>query len=274
MLRGIRRESVSLISVLPVKAFWQPTKFSKFSVVSCKSCQPYILIDKVFGEWTCRICSRQEYGETPMKKHVLNKHERPAHTCGKADEIIQDEVFEEANNESENNNKSENDKLTQVFGFEDGNNRDSNVSGLEGVEFEPMETESVDSTAETEWEGDDEVEGMDLKQINHPNTTSLKGTTNHSEKELHPKETAMKNLESPTTRLGEEIVKLNDSFKCLDAVLGEYACNICKYTSFQKWQILQHVNKKHGVQTTPKIERARKTIKKYQTQAGTEKEKK
>ena len=62
------------------KSFFQP---SNVSADSCMACQPYILIDKVFGEATCRICTRQEYGEKRMKKHIKNKHKTLTHVCGK-----------------------------------------------------------------------------------------------------------------------------------------------------------------------------------------------
>ena len=62
------------------KSFFQP---SNISADSCMACQPYILIDKVFGEATCRICTRQEYGEKRMKKHIKNKHKTLTHVCGK-----------------------------------------------------------------------------------------------------------------------------------------------------------------------------------------------
>jgi len=204
-------------------------------------------MDQVFGEWTCRICGRQEYGEKSMKKHVAVKHERPPHTCGKKDD--QD--------------------WTTSFG--DGNNNESDQAGLGGIDFETMETESVDSAAETVCEEVEEVKGMDLMQINDQNLTSLKGKINRSEKELGTKESPNAILlKPPKTRRGKEIVQMEDSFKCIDVVNGEFACNICNYTAYQKGLMLKHVSKKHEIQTTANIDKGDK--KKHQIMAGTEEE--
>jgi len=269
-----RRESVSNLSALPVKAFWQPSQYSKFLVFPCKSCQPYILMDRVFGEWTCRICGRQEYGENPMKKHVAKNHKLPTHTCGKADISNQDEVLEDGVNGSDSNNEPTNNNV-KFLNLGDGNNNESDNSALEGSEFEPMEAESVgsvDPNAETDWEEAEEVEGMDKIQTKDSDT-SLKDKGNRHEEELQSEEHSEVVLKSPTSRLGEKIVELKDSFKLQDSVLGEFSCNICKYTSYKKWQILQHVHKRHNVQVTPRVDKARKTIKKYPILAGTEKRK-
>ena len=55
-------------SITPTKAFWQSRKSEKFGI--CKACTPYIAIDKIFGELTCRICGHQTYREKAMKKHI------------------------------------------------------------------------------------------------------------------------------------------------------------------------------------------------------------
>ena len=209
-----------------------------------------------------------------MKKHVAKTHELPTHTCGKADIFNQDEVLEDGINGSDNNNESANNNV-KALDLGDGNKNESDTSALEGVEFEPMETESVgsiDPNAETDCEEAEEVEEMDQIQTNDPDT-SLKDKGNPNEEELQSEEHSEVVLKSPTSRLGEKIVELKDSFRLQDAVLGEFSCNICKYTSYKKWQILQHVHKRHNVQVTPRVDRARKTIKKYPILAGTEKKK-
>ena len=58
-------KSVKFMS--PVKAFWQPPKSN---VSLCNSCTPYIAIDPIFAELTCRICGHQAYKEKCMKKHI------------------------------------------------------------------------------------------------------------------------------------------------------------------------------------------------------------
>jgi len=96
MPRKSRKACQSNGSLTPAKCVFQS---SKISTELCKACQPFMLIDKVFGEWTCRICGRQEYGEKRMKKHVSDKHETPLHTC---EETSQDstDTFDDNNNES------------------------------------------------------------------------------------------------------------------------------------------------------------------------------
>ena len=55
-------------SITPTKAFWQSRKSEKFDI--CLACTPFIAIDKIFGELTCRICGHQTYREKAMKKHI------------------------------------------------------------------------------------------------------------------------------------------------------------------------------------------------------------
>ena len=45
----------------------------------------------------------------------------------------------------------------------------------------------------------------------------------------------------------EPTLSLDNSFNCKDVVLGEYACNSCKYTTYKKWQMLSHIKKKHQI---------------------------
>merc|ERR1739848_435288 len=71
-------------SITPTKAFWQSRKSEKFDV--CKACVPFIAIDKIFGELTCRICGHQTYREKAMKKHIEKNHDKPPHTCGKPED--------------------------------------------------------------------------------------------------------------------------------------------------------------------------------------------
>ena len=54
-------------SIIPVKAFWQARKSQD---LSCDACIPYMAIDKIGGELTCRICGYQTYGEKRMKTHI------------------------------------------------------------------------------------------------------------------------------------------------------------------------------------------------------------
>jgi len=116
MSKKSRRASKVIDSLTPVKCVFQ---FSKTSDDSCKACQPFILIDKIFGEWTCRICGRQEYDKKRMKKHAEDKHETLLHTCEKLKgETSQDSTATQDYNNSE--------------------------SKLSKSEVEPMNTKSID----------------------------------------------------------------------------------------------------------------------------------
>ena len=108
-------------SITPVKAFWQS---SKLEDGLCLRCVPYVAIDKIFGEWTCRICGRQTYREKPMKLHIEEKHIKPSHTCGKSDDFDVKSVKDSNNNESKTCNS----------------------------QLEPMETDSIDVEADTDTE--------------------------------------------------------------------------------------------------------------------------
>merc|ERR1739848_969573 len=97
---------------------------------------PYIAIDKIFGELTCRICGHQTYREKAMKKHIEKNHDKPPHTCGKPEDS------DEKPNQQEFNN---NDPKT----------------GMDAEEA--METDSVSETAETETE--EIQENQDLNPV-------------------------------------------------------------------------------------------------------------
>merc|ERR1719357_1064925 len=121
-----------------------------------------------------------------MKKHVAKNHKLPTHTCGRADLSNQDEVLEEGIIGSDSNKEPTNNNV-KLLNLGDGNNNESDNSAL-GVEFEPMETESVgsiDPNAETDWEEAEEVEGMDKIQTKDP---SHKDKGNRHEEELHSEE--------------------------------------------------------------------------------------
>merc|ERR1711962_460908 len=113
--REIMRVDESEDSLTPVKAFWYPFEFDN----SCKACCPFIKLDEVFGEWTCKICLHQTYGERRIMKHIEDNHEQPLHTCGKSEELTQD-------------------------------SRDFNNNGTRVTEVEPTETESDGFGAGTE----------------------------------------------------------------------------------------------------------------------------
>jgi len=194
MPRKSRRACEPTDSLTPVKCVFQPLKISNDS---CKACQPFILIDEVFGEWTCRICSRQEYGEKRMKKHVADKHpylthHSSLHTCGKLQETNQDatihiqddntnksKLFESKveimNAESIDKNANTEEVIDQdmTSSVQDDKNDESKLSE---PEVEPMETESVDKNADTEC-----LEAIELVHDQDP--TSLKAKENATSKQ-------------------------------------------------------------------------------------------
>lgn len=105
----------------------------------------------VFGEWTCNICRYQTYGEKRIRKHIEEKHEKPLHTCGKSEEFCQDPT-------DLNNNC-----------------------------FESMETDSVDSNADTEslgiQEAIDPMHDQGLASLEY----AIEGTINQREEDLQAK---------------------------------------------------------------------------------------
>ena len=62
-----QEKMVNKTLIIPTKAFWQPRKSLD---LSCNACIPYIAIDKINGELTCRICGHQTYREKRMKTHI------------------------------------------------------------------------------------------------------------------------------------------------------------------------------------------------------------
>jgi len=96
MTKESQKVDESADSVTPVKAFFHPFEFSD----SCKACYPFMKIDEVFGEWTCRICLYQVFGEKRIMKHISENHEEPLHTCEESKEFSQ-------NNTDLNDNETE-----------------------------------------------------------------------------------------------------------------------------------------------------------------------
>jgi len=102
--------------VSPVKAFWQPPKSD---VSFCNACTPYIAIDPIFAELTCRICGHQAYKEKCIKKHIQEKHEKPTHTCGKPEKSDQDgiENLQESNNNDSKSGVATEEPIDYTNGF-------------------------------------------------------------------------------------------------------------------------------------------------------------
>jgi len=149
MSKKSRRASKLIDSLTPVKCVFQ---FSKTSDDSCKACQPFILIDKIFGEWTCRICGRQEYDKKRMKKHAEDKHETLLHTCEKL--------------------KGETSKDSTAT--QDCNNGESKLSESE---VEPMNTKSIDQTDNLFQDVIDDESKFFESKVEHMTTASTETRT-------------------------------------------------------------------------------------------------
>ena len=193
------------------KCVFQSSKISE----PCKACQPFMLIDKVFGEWTCRICGRQEYGEKRMKKHVSDKHETPLHTCKETSQDSTD-TYDDNNNESK----------------------------LSKLKVETMINETVDNNNDTESSGAiDLVHDQDL-------ITSVQDDKNDGTKIYEPEvePTMMESVDKSffhPSNISADSCMACQPYILIDKVFGETTCRICARQEYGEKRMKSHIEKKH-----------------------------
>jgi len=263
MPRKSRKACQSMGSLTPAKCVFQS---SKISTELCKACQPFMLIDKVFGEWTCRICGRQEYGEKRMKKHVSEKHETPLHTC---EETSQDstDTCDDNNNESKLskskvetivNENHVSDKLESPLHTCEETSQDStdtfddnnNESKLSKSKVETIINESVFKDNDTESFGAFYLEHD--QDINTSIQADKNDDTTISEPEVEPtmKESVDKSFFQPSNISADSCMACQP-YILIDKVFGEATCRICTRQEYGEKRMKKHIKNKH--KTLPHI---------------------
>ncbi len=186
----------------------------------------YFCADTIFGELTCSTCAYQVFGKKKMEDHIQQKHMK----------FLNHPAIAE---------------ITRGQG---------NLSG------EKMETDSVDTEAETESElsyhssSEQPVEET-LAEItlgsNEPQQPEVANEQKIDEEALAKEvgeiiekvliETAK--IDNSNAQENPIIPKAKNQFESgysvANPILGEHKCNTCGYTTFQKSVMIKHIQRKH-----------------------------
>lgn len=266
--------------ILPSKNFWN----YKYEQETCNNTR-YFCADPIFRELTCSSCAYQCYSRKRMEDHLKLKHN--LHVSTLLQDVTEESESIDSEAETESAATSEEDTKdtpspsilspTELMQVKEGS--------IASTDDKEMTTESVNSSAsEEEFHGFSEVV-PDQEMLSSIEAALGVG----QELEIPSKSTEAQDKSAPDQEIEKQPlgnqrpsficqIETNDPEKvpdaslivaggssslstdlgyiCANPILGEYVCQSCGYTTFQKSVMMKHIQKKHS----SNIQQAKKKV--------------